>query len=117
MTPVSPKEINIVHGRGWCRIPRCEGQIRGTVVGKVLVRSAEHFWAASLGNQHCQSIVFLKMLKKLRYGQQMAAPCHGMWGVGVTVSVYTLTHTPKILWPSSPWVRTWSVRADRDSHS
>lgn len=23
----------------------------------------------------------------------MAPPCHGMWGMGVTVSVYTLTHT------------------------
>lgn len=56
------------------------------------IRSAEHFWAASLRTQHCQSIVFLKMMKRLRYRQ------HGStrsWyvGWGVTVSVYTLTHT------------------------
>lgn len=27
------------------------------------------------------------------------------------------THTPKILVPSWPWVRAWSVRAERDSHN
>lgn len=48
------------------RIPRYEGQIKGTIAGKVPFGSAEHFWAVTLGTQHRQSSVFQKMLRWLR---------------------------------------------------
>lgn len=99
MTPASPKERNILLGCGWSpEAPDVRGGQKGTAVGKVPVRSAEPFWAVSFGTQHCQSIVILKMMKRLRYRQQMAPPSHGMWGVGVTVSVRSLKHTHPKSW-------------------
>lgn len=88
-------------------MPRCEGQIKGTGLEKCPLGLLSISGPCPWGYPAHHSPVFQKMMRRLRPGQQIVAPCYGMWFVGVTVSVYTLSHTPKSLVPYFwPWVRT-----------